>query len=99
MRTLSEILTAVKQGERPEYDELRYALRLMEALSTMDNTGWRRDAGGGMRYKESFGRWKRALAADPKVYLGHTYDPDNPEAQDRHRWSVALIEAIAEKIG
>ena len=37
MRSLYEILEATKAGEKPDYDELRYALLAMAALSVFDS--------------------------------------------------------------
>lgn len=70
MRTLSEILEATKDGEKPEYDEIRYALLALESLSVMDNLALSRIAADEqegkkphafIRYEESFNRTKRAL--------------------------------------
>lgn len=36
MRTLNEIVTAVRDGERPDYEELRYAICALDALGVFN---------------------------------------------------------------
>ena len=105
MKTLGEIIEAARSGERPDYDELRLAVCAMDALMTFDRQAiwkladaeqqgkkpflvyssvWQRD--------ENFNRVKRAMAKDPKSYLGATYDPDSPETQERRSKSIALMD-------
>lgn len=105
MKTLGEIIKAARSGEHPDYDELRLAVCAMDMLMTFDRQAiwklaeaetegkkpvlvyssvWQRD--------ENFGRVKRAMAKDPKAYLGPTYDPDSPEVQERRRKSIALMD-------
>jgi len=38
MKTLGEIIDAVRDGERPDYEDLRYAICAMDALMTFDRT-------------------------------------------------------------
>jgi len=105
MKTLGEIVEAARSGERPEYDDLRLAVCAMDMLMTFDRQAiwqlaeaevegkkpvmvwsslWQRD--------ENFNRVKRAMAKDPRSYLGPTYDPDSTEVQDRRRKSIALMD-------
>ncbi|MBD8601477.1 hypothetical protein IFT80_02350 [Pseudomonas sp. CFBP 8771] len=105
MKTLGEIIEAARSGERPDYDGLRLAVCAMDMLMTFDRQAiwklaeaesegkkpfmvwsglWQRD--------ENFNRVKRAMAKDPRSYLGLSYDPDSPEVQDRRRKSIALMD-------
>lgn len=105
MKTLGEIIEAARSGERPEYEDLRLAVCAMDMLMTFDRQAiwklaeaesegkkpfmvwsglWQRD--------ENFNRVKRAMAKDPRSYLGPTYDPDSPEVQNRRRKSIALMD-------
>ena len=107
MRTLGEIIEACRNGEKPNVDELRYAVCAMDALMTFDRMAmwklvdvekdgkkpvlvysavWQRD--------ENFDRVKRALAKDPKSYVGWNNDPDNPEFLARRGKSVKLVESL-----
>ena len=107
MRTLGEITEAAKSGERPEYDELRYAVCAMDALMVFDrNAIWKlaeaeKDGKKPMlvwsalwQRDENFGRVKRALAKPPKEYLGDSFDPDKLENQERRKASIALMDKI-----
>ncbi len=97
MRTLGEIITAAKDGEKPSYDELLYALVALEALFTFDHSFVVE-----LPYKpshqkhpelwseESFNRVKRAMEKPPKDWLGWNNDPANPEYQKRRKVALAI---------
>lgn len=103
MKTLSEIIEAVKANERPDYEELRYALLAVSFLHFMDHTEVRKRAARAdattfdkLNFSESFNRSKRAMAADPKTYVGWNNDPENPAYQARVKLANKLVEkAIA----
>jgi hypothetical protein len=110
MKTLGEIIEAAKCGERPEYDELRLAVCAMDALMTFDRQAIWKLAEGEEKGKkqilvwsslwqrdEQFDRIKRAMATDPKTWLGPNYDPDSPEVQERRRMSIAITEGAARR--
>lgn len=100
--TLGEVIDAVKNGERPEYDDLRYAVCAMDALMTFDRWALQQLAGregskvfdhGPMyQLEENFNRVKRAMAVPPKEYVGKNNDPDNPEVQERRSISKKIID-------
>lgn len=83
MKTLFEIIEAVKDGERPEYDELRYALLAMDFLETdlhqfllMDLYGKDKLQGWDKkRFEMKYEQHQKALKMDPKTYVG-SFDPD-----------------------
>lgn len=101
MRTLSQIMDAVKENQPATEEELRYTLLAMDALSHWDRNFLIRFAGNDkpnvvrceLEANESFRRWKTALGAEPKTYVGWNNDPANPEYQRRR--SIAL--KIADK--
>lgn len=109
MRTLSEILDIAKSGGKPKYDELRYALLAMEALSIFDADNLRQMASDFMEgktprlmtpkwmHEKSYTRWQTALAKSPKEYLGHNNDPDNPLVQKRRKASAEMWSRLAKE--
>ncbi|MFK0309686.1 hypothetical protein ACIQUF_00435 [Pseudomonas sp. NPDC090233] len=110
MKTLGEIIEAAKSGERPDYDDLRLAVCAMDGLMTFDRQAIWKLAEGEEKGKkpfliwssvwqrdEQFQRIKRAMATDPKSYLGASYDPDSPAVQERRRMSIAIMEGVARR--
>jgi len=107
MRTLGEIIEAAKSGEKPDYDELRYAVCAMDALMTFDRQAiWKLAQAeqegkkpvlvysGLWQRDENFGRIKRAMATTPREYVGANNDPDSPAVQERRRKSIALMDRL-----
>ncbi|MNO61326.1 hypothetical protein D3C76_519730 [compost metagenome] len=107
MRTLGQIIEAARVGQKPDVDELRYAVCAMDALMTFDRNAFFRLAEAEQDGKkpfltssavwqrdEHFGRVKRAMEKSPKDYLGPNYDPDRPEVQQRRRSAVALLDKV-----
>lgn len=102
MKTLSEIIDAVKNGEKPAYDDLRFALLAMSHLHTFDSsdmldvfeatTEWNPILH--IRAEEAFNRSKRAMNVSPKEYLGENWNPDNPEYQKRRKLMLNLADEI-----
>ncbi|MEW8985759.1 MAG: hypothetical protein AB2401_01890 [Bacillus sp. (in: firmicutes)] len=79
MRKLGEIVELVKQGEQPEYDELKYALLAYVSMMNIEHRQLReqllrdkpqpkfiRD----VKVKNSFDMYKGALETSPKEWLG-----------------------------
>ena len=110
MRPLGEIIDAARSGERPDYDELRLAVCAMDMLMTFDRQAIWKLAEGEQKGKkpmlvwsslwqrdENFTRVKRAMATDPKSYLGPNYDPDSPAVQERRRMSIAIMDGVARR--
>lgn len=97
MRTLFEIIESVKDGERPYYEELRYALVALDNLAWFDRKDMTKlavaenvPAVWGLKGNESFKRWKRAMGKDPKKWLGPGYDPDTAECQAMRKTAFAI---------
>ena len=110
MKTLNEIVTAVRDGERPDYDDLRYALCAMDALSTFDRGAFMRLAqaeregkkpflvtSAVWQWEEHFRRQKTAGAKPPKEYVGWNNDPDNLEFLKRRKASKRLMDSMIER--
>lgn len=102
MKTLYDIITEAKDGGKPAYDELLYALLAVDALAHFDaqfvlhlsdQVGKLTPQMAEFWAEESFQRNKEALNADPKAWLGWDNDPANPEYRKRRRIAVRLAEA------
>ena len=109
MRTLDEIIQSVRDGEKPDYDELRYAVCAMEHLRIFDRRAIMTLAkaerenkkpflvtSAEWQWKEHFNRHDRAGEKSPKEYIGWNNDPDNPEFLKRREASKNLVNAIIE---
>lgn len=107
MKTLGEIIEAARTGERPDYDDLRYAICALDMLMTFDRMAFMRlaDAEGRGRkpflstsavwqWGEHFRRVKRALNEQPKGYIGWDNDPDNLEFVERRKKLVQFYDWI-----
>ena len=109
MKTLNEIVDAVRNGERPDYDDLRYAICALHALSVFDRHAFMKLAeaeskakkpflttSAKWQWEEHFNRHKRAGAQVPKEYVGWSNDPDNPEFQSRRQMANKIMSKVAE---
>jgi hypothetical protein len=104
MRNLSEIVEEVKSGGKPDYEELRYALLVLDFLSNMDHHTLTMDIQPDtkpfilkMYQEESFRRLKTALQQDPKEYIGWNNDPDNPGYQKCRELEIKVYEKLVNK--
>ncbi|MDH0348116.1 hypothetical protein [Aeromonas dhakensis] len=102
---LGEIIEAARNGERPEYDDLRLAVCALSHLMTFDRMALSRLAeaetkgqtprltrSANWQLGENHGRVARALSKTPLEFLGDNYNPDNPEVQADRRKALALAE-------
>jgi len=107
MRTLFEIIEQIKSGGRPDYEELRYAIMALDALSTFDHMAMRKIAerekegkkpflvsSAVFQHDEQFKRWKTALNSDPKKWCGESNDPDSPEYQKCRALALRLFKKV-----
>lgn len=105
MKKLGDIIDAVRDGEKPDYEELRYAICAMDALMTFDRMALRKLAEGEkekrpavlsfsamFQLEENFERTKKAMEKDPKEYVGWNNDPDNPEFLQRRGVAKKVME-------
>jgi hypothetical protein len=108
--TLGQIIEAVRSGQRPSYEDLRYAICALVALSVFDSQTLQRLAeaekdgkrafmatSAEWQWNEHFERRKRALDKAPKAYVGWDNDPDNPAFLARRAQAVRLVEKIIAK--
>lgn len=100
MKKLIDIIEALKANEKPDYEELRYAVLVLAALNTFDFMAISKLAeaerekkkpflgySAEWQFKESFNRNKRAFDKSPKEWIGWDNDPENPEYQKRRKIS------------
>ncbi|MNX62799.1 hypothetical protein D3C86_937760 [compost metagenome] len=110
--SLSQIVEAVRSGQRPSYEDLRYAICALVALSVFDSQALQRLAeaekegkrafmtsSADWQWREHFDRRKRALDQPPKAYVGWGNDPDNPEFLERRAQAVRLVEKLFQRKG
>lgn len=109
MKTLHEIVDAVRNGERPDYEDLKYAICAMDALVSFDRMAFMKLAeaeregkkpflttSAQWQWEEYFNRRKRAGEKPPKEYVGWSNDPENPEFLARRKMASKIMEkAIA----
>lgn len=99
MKTLSDIIDEVKDGGKPEYDELRYALLVSDAIDIllfnfvlMDLYGKDKLQGfDKMRFEQQYKSRQTAFNTDPKKYIG-SFDPDLPEYQRQREVSKRIFD-------
>ena len=104
-KTLGDIIESCKNGERPEYDDLRFALLALSYIHSFDFQDMLKvhktspDEPFGLKYlaEESFNRSKRAMAVPPKDYLGDNWNPDNPEYQKQRKAMGKILDKIIAK--
>lgn len=97
-KTLSEIIDEIRNGGKPDYEDMKYAVCALDALLTFDRMALSNLAeaeqngkkpiltrSAKWQYKEYFNRTKRALEKPPKEWVGWNNDPENPEFQSRRK--------------
>lgn len=110
--TLGQIVEEVRSGNRPDYEDLRYAICALVALSVFDSQAMQRLAeaekegkrafmvnSADWQWREHFDRRKRALDQPPKAYVGWNNDPDNPKFLERRAQAVRLVERLIQRKG
>jgi hypothetical protein len=107
-KTLSEIIEDVKDGRKPDYDDLRYALLALAFLQTFDAQDILKvydEADKADKFilkflaNENFNRRKRAMSVPPKDYIGNSFNPDNPDYQEERQMMNKLADKIFAKQG
>lgn len=103
MRNLIDIVEDVKDGKKPDYEELRYALLAYVFMFNIDHRQLREELTReenqpkflkDMRLKSSFDMYKNALNTPPKKWLGWANDPDNPDYQRFRRAGNKLLDDL-----
>ena len=98
MEKLGDIINSVMAGEKPDYDDLRYAVCAMSnlmkfdemalsALAEAEREGKRKilSYSAVSQYEYRFNRLKEAYAQMPKDWLGPDNDLDSAEVQKRKK--------------
>ena len=107
MRILLEIIEEVKDGGRPDYDELRYALLAYQAMFFFDHKNLleeltrekpRQRFIKKMMADNSFNMLKNALNKSPKEWLGPNHDPDNQGCQEFRKSANKLFDKVVKNI-
>lgn len=108
MRTLSEIVDAIKAGLTPDAEELYWATIALSLLNSQDSRallhlGHGTDPVGSLardpvrQADMSFDRNKNAFAADPRAWCGPTFDYRRPEVQRRHQAALRILDHVIAK--
>jgi hypothetical protein len=107
-KTLGEIINEVRDGGRPDYEDLRYAICAMEALSVFNLRALERLAlaqtegkkpflvfSATYQHKEGIRREQTARQTPPRQYVGWNNDPENPGFRARRAQSIALMKKLS----
>ena len=100
MRTVGDILSAVKDGERPSFEEMKYCLLAIEALQFFDQRAIKNLAedkslfNAKMQKEESINRMDRCLHTDAEQYVGWENDPNNPEFQKKRESMKRILDKM-----
>lgn len=106
MRSLGDILDAAKSGERPTDDECYFAMLACEQLFIMTQRLHGEAIFGAKpqtpatlqrRAEENFQMAKRAMATDPKTWLGPNNDWTNPDNRKRRETALKLFAKVSAK--
>jgi hypothetical protein len=108
MRTLADIVDDAKAGNIPTHEECYWAMLAQSAVLSMHARDLLKlctpddppsNARRQMTGKLAFDRYKSALNADPKTWLGPNHDPANPEVQRFRKTAFRIFERVTgEKI-
>jgi hypothetical protein len=100
MRKLINIIEDVKDGKKPEYEELRFALLAYNALLYFANkdvetltTGYVSDIVKEFRKNANYTRHQKALNADPQLWMGNE-NPDLPEYQRQRKLGQGILNKV-----
>lgn len=109
--TLAQILDCVREGNTPEPDDMRYALRAMEVLLTFDRMAFMKLSEAetkGLKpiltrscewqFEEYFRRVNSAMEKPPGQWLGSAHSPDNLEFIERAKQANKIVQKIFSKI-
>lgn len=109
MKTIGEVIDAVQDGERPDYDELRLTVASLSGLLSFDLNALMDLAKAKKEGKkpiltydpvhqaeEAFRRRKTAFGVTPLHYLGDSYNPDKEECQKWRRVAKGLLKKVTQ---
>lgn len=105
--TLNEIIESVRDGNKPDYEDLRYAICAMSALMVFDRMALSKLAMAEIENKKPFlvhsAEWQfgehlqrvnDAMDKPPKEYVGWNNDPENPDFLSRRKISIGVVRGI-----
>ena len=108
MRSTNDIIASIKDGEAVEYEELRMACLVMDALLFFAHGNIRRLLAGGIGAELTIKNFPdahaelgiskqewEALRKDPLEYLGREHIPGTPEYESIYRVSKAIFNKFA----
>lgn len=109
MKTLLEIVDEIKDGLKPDYEDLRFAVLALDALLDFESNAIHSIAGGVRKnqkpflisdpiYQEESGfqRRKKAFARPPKEWVGESHNPDNLQYQKFRAGSKNLLKKFTD---
>jgi hypothetical protein len=105
MKTLFEIVEDVKDGKKPEYEEIRCALLVYCFMFNLEYRQYREVLSKDklpnkfikdLKIQTSFDMYKKALKKAPDEFLGKDH-PDNPEYQKFRKLGNKLFDKVAKE--
>jgi hypothetical protein len=110
VKTLGKIIEEVRDGKRPDCEDLRYAVCAMQALATFNSQALMKlgqaekqgkqpslTSSAQWQWAEHLRRTKAAMEKAPKEYVGWNNDPENPEFLKRRVISQKIMEKVIQK--
>jgi len=104
MRTVGDILEAVKDGEQPSFDEMKYCLLAIEALHFFNLRAIKYLSEDKTLFspkkekEEALNRMERCLNTGAKEYVGWENDPDNPDFQKNRKNMKKLLDKLSKTV-
>ena len=112
MRTLLDIIEAVKDDKETTEREMRLAICALDALLHFDfkalaelykaeKEGKKKVLLGSalFQYEEAFRRHKAAMSKSPEEWLGPNHLPENPDNQRFRRVAFKLLDKVTKAMG
>jgi hypothetical protein len=103
MKNLSEIIEMCKLNQKPEYEELFYAVLSLTSVANMLSMNLRGIEHNTKEFILNFKKdnmhtlYHNALNKSPKEFIGWNYDPANPEYQKFHAMGNKLVDMALNK--
>jgi hypothetical protein len=110
MNSLYEIIENIKNGEKPDYEDLYWAVLALNSLLHFEKESIRSLAEGKIlgkkmfftydpeyQERESFNRRKKAFAKSPKEWVGWNNDPSNPDYQESRKMFLKMAEVFMKR--
>ncbi len=97
MKTLIDIISMTKDGELPDYEELRYSVCVLHTLLNYDRDALQKLSvnGAERQFNESIKRRDGAMNKDPMLWFGK--DLDSPEYAEKRGKFKKMFQQFSEK--